>query len=146
MKWFNHEPFHNAYVGEENFLKFITNWLNLASTDNCLFADRDKIFNGDMTELRGYLADKETANNEVTVYLDVTENKGKYYQSVYTNAMSRPTAKNPEAIFAKAFGEQYGKTKSPFTGFELKVFYPKIHVDTPDEENLGTAKRKSDFV
>lgn len=135
MKWFCKPPYHNAYVGEENLLKFVRNWLNLATNDECNFADAEKIMSGDVTELKGYLT--RYPNNQVTVYLDIVEkekdDKKTYYQTVYTKAFSRPTAKSPETIFANAFKEDYGSTKSPFTGFELKVFYPKIEVDAPDE-------------
>jgi hypothetical protein len=141
MKWFFKPPYHNAYIGEEMLLSFVRNWLNLATNDECNFADVTKIMNADVTELRGYL--KQHPNNEITVYLDVTEKNNKHYQVIYGKAFSRPTAKSPETLFANAFKEQYGDTKSPFTGFELKVFYPKIEVDTPDSEQPTT---KSAFL
>lgn len=132
MKWFNKPPFHNALEGEEILLVFLRNWLNLGGDDACNLADVHKVMAGDVTELRGYM--KAYPTNEVTVYLDVTEKNDKYYQNVYNKAFSRPTAKSPETIFANAFKEQYGEPKTPFNGWEVKIFYPKANIDTPDSE------------
>lgn len=143
-------PHHNALIGEEQVLNFVRNWYNLSNDASCNFSDPVKLFSGDVTELKNMLntvfEDKSLAkDNEITVYMDVTENKGKYYQAIYGKAFSRPKAKNPEAIFAKSFGEEYGKPKALFTGFELKVFIPTYNVDMADAPESNTTK-KNDFV
>lgn len=143
MKWFQHVPYHNAMIGEEQLIDFIRNWMNLGTKDNCNIGNLLATMSGDMTELKSYMT--QFPNNEATVWLDVIENNGKYYQSVYNKAFSRPTAKTPESIFAKAFNEQYGAPKTPFGGtFELHVFVPQV--DTPDKSTITDGSISNDFI
>lgn len=139
MSWFRHEPYHNAFIGEEILLNFVRNWMNLAADADCNFENPTKIFSGDVTELKNML--KARPNNEVTVYLDVTSKDDKYYQAVYSKAFSRPLASNPEAVFAKAFKEEYGAPKTKFKDFTLRVFTPDYNIDSPDSEQSNTGNK-----
>lgn len=146
MKWFTKdEPITYCYEGQETITNFFREFLNMDPKADVIFADIEKIINGDVAELKGYL--KNFPKNEVTVYMDVKDDGDKVYQQVYQNCFSRPTSKNAESKFAKRFSEQYGKPKC-FSGSFEPTLYSQVKVDSPDNEaasNTAAAKR-SDFV
>lgn len=141
-------PHHEAFVGEEQLLKFVKVWLYLSNEDDCMFADLTKIMSGDVSELRTYMT--QFASNEVTCLTGVNEveknGKKNYYQAIYNKAFARVTNKTPENLFNTALNEKYGEFKAIWgNSFKLKQFVQSASVDSPDIAE-GNKNPLSDFT
>jgi hypothetical protein len=95
--WYNTEGVRPAYQGEEEFIQFMQAYLNHKGGKN---ADKfglnnwDAIFNGDFSELKGYMKQaNEGTPNRVGLLMGVRSVEGdngtKYYQSIYRKAYGR---------------------------------------------------------
>lgn len=132
--WYKKEGARKAYVGEGDLIQFLSDWLNVNPDDQVYIENMDKIFTGDVSELRQYV--KAAADNEIYLLFTVRENEGKYYQNTYNRFFTRASFTPQAAIarFAKEVKKQEdaGYPIKGFEGLEFGTFVPQLDSGTPD--------------
>lgn len=120
--WFDVESARPAYIGEEELVAFIKNWVNVKPKDTATFEDFSKIVKGDLSELKTIF--KGFQSNEVRVLLTVKHNDGKAYQNVYGRYFDRATNKG-YTYWSKHLTDQVksGYFKDSYS-LELKPYVP----------------------
>ena len=87
-EWFTQRPYRVARVGEEGLYKFLRMWLSdldYRDFQTVVELDMNKIFNGNMKELRDTIKDfgANTITSVATVRVAQVDGEKKEYQSVY---------------------------------------------------------------
>lgn len=137
MKWFTkNQPLYKSREGEIELLSIFREFLNLSTKDECAFKDYIKIANGEVAELKKYIA--EWPKNAATFLLGVRETEdGKEYQAIYNKCYGRPSVKSTPDKFVKALSEEYGEFKAVYpSDLKLRIYTKKI--ETPDNGNAPT--------
>lgn len=140
MAWFNTETAREAYEGEEKLINFIRAWANVGNEGKVFLDNPDKVFNGDVSELRNLVT--RLKSNEVRLLLGVQDKGDRQYQKVYDKFFGRPYAKDSGFVRSLNSGE-YGKFDALYdpTNFTLKEFDP---VSLASSANAGTASDASE--
>ena len=105
MAWFETESAREAYDGEEALINFLKAWANVSPEGKVSLDNPDKVFNGDVSEIKAYAAQLKA--NEVRLLLGVDDRGDKQYQAVYRKFFGRPYAK--DAGFIRSLNGEYGK-------------------------------------
>lgn len=141
--WFKEEGARNAYVGEADLIKFLSDWLNVNPEDQVYLEKIENLFTGNVSELKMYV--EAAAENELFVLLTVRENDGKYYQNVYnrffTRASFTPQAAITRFIKEAKKQEDSGYPIKGFEGVEFREFVPSLDISTPDIDTPTTQQR-----
>ena len=72
--WFDTDTLRQAYVGESRLISFIRNWICVPRNGEATIDDWNKLFQGDVSELRSYVgttpdnSDKPYAGNTADIY------------------------------------------------------------------------------
>jgi len=145
--WYNTEGVRPAYQGEEEFIQFMQAYLNHKggkSAETFGLKDWNAIFNGDFTELRGYMKQaNEGTPNRVGLLMAVREVDGKYYQSFYRKLVTRSYQD-----MNKAFSTELGKDGNEFTDdYQNSLVWQKWTVggtvDTGEKAGTTAASKAS---
>ncbi len=115
--WYNPDGIRPIYQGEEEFIQFMQAYLNHKggkNADQFGLSNWDAIFNGDFSELQGYMtAANQGTPNRVGMLMGVrkveTGDKVNYYQSFYRRKYTRSYQD-----LNKAFTTELGKDGNEF--------------------------------
>jgi len=143
--WYNTEGVRPAYQGEEEFIQFMQAYLNHKggkTGDKFGLKDWDAIFNGDFSELQGYMRAAQKTGNRVGLLVGVRTVEGedgkadRYYQSFYRKLVTRSYQD-----MNKAFTTEFAKDGNEFKDdYQNSFVWQKWTVGgTPDTgEAVGT--------
>ena len=125
--WYNPDGIRPIYQGEEEFIQFMQSYLNHKggkSADAFGLKNWESIFNGDFSELQGYMKSaNEGTPNRVGLLMGVRTVEGedgkpdRYYQSFYRRLVTRSYQD-----LNKAFTTELGKDSNEFKDDYQKSF------------------------
>jgi hypothetical protein len=121
--WYNPEGVRPAYQGEEEFIQFMQAYLNHKGGKNAEtfgLKDWNAIFNGDFSELKGYMKQANQGTpNRVGMLMGVRsvdgDNGTKYYQSFYRNLYTR-SYQDLNKAFTAELGRDGAEFKDDYQG------------------------------
>lgn len=142
MDWFDTSSAREAYEGEEKLINFIRAWANVENGGEVYLDNPDKVFAGDVTELRNLV--KRLKANEVRLLLGVQDKGERQYQKVYDKFFGRPYAK--DTGFIRSLKSEYGKFDCLYndTNFTLKEFDMATVAKSSTSSGAGSSSEESE--
>lgn len=135
LTWYNTKGIRLAKGGEPELVDFIKNLLSIGKDTEAKIENIDKLFNGDVSELKNIFT--KFASRKVQVLYIVKESGGEWYQNIYTRYFSRAGTKST-TYWNKHFT---GTTSLPIfqDSYKLIEFNPLEYV-TPSDEAEGNTE------
>lgn len=135
--WFDEKGARIALVGEPDLYRFIFTWFNLKPNEDECVINIQKLFNGDFSELKGFVKMCAANKNVFQVMATANNRNDNWYQSINNRCFGRATSKKFITDFIKYAANQKEQ------GYELKEVWStelkdldisQISIPTPDPE------------
>ena len=132
LAWYNPKGIRLAKGGEPELVDFLKNLLSIGKDTEAKIEKIDKLFNGDVSELKDIFT--KFATRKVQVLYVVKESGGEWYQNIYTRYFSRAGTKST-TYWSKHFA---GSTSLPIfqDSYKFMEFDP-LEYATPSDTESG---------
>lgn len=131
--WIDEESIRFARNGEDDLYAFIQAWLNIKPSDECQLENIEKLFEGNVKELREL---PRAFENSVEVLLTVRQTDNGEFQNVYNKKFGRAANNNLSywATYLKKQAESGYAVEGYQESLELQEYKGELDVPKPDAD------------